>query len=63
MKCKFCGHPVLWDRDDRVWRHKEPSFGTAAMFCKRYGYGTDAEPDGPRWTPIPEGTEEGVGND
>ena len=38
MVCSLCGHPAEWDRQDRVYRHKEPQAGTAAAACRRYGY-------------------------
>lgn len=34
LVCRDCGAPVEWDRDDKVYRHKEP----LDRYCKREGY-------------------------
>lgn len=39
LVCSLCGAPVEFDKDDKVYRHKEP----LTQFCKKKGYGVDAK--------------------
>lgn len=38
LVCSICKSPVMFDKEDKVYRHREPQEQTAAKTCPKFGY-------------------------